>query len=75
MVQGNATVHSDPAEILHYSREAAKLRGVPEHDLPTEPRTGRRLHQGVTSSHSLLGLLGGRLTACAPTQEPHAYRL
>ena len=40
MVQGNATVHSDPAEILHYSREAAKLRGVPEHDLPTEPRTG-----------------------------------
>jgi nitroimidazol reductase NimA-like FMN-containing flavoprotein (pyridoxamine 5'-phosphate oxidase superfamily) len=40
MVQGAATVHSNPEEVLHYAREAAKLRGVPEHELPTEPRTG-----------------------------------
>jgi hypothetical protein len=40
MVQGNATVHTDPDELLHYAREAAKLRGVPEADLPTEPRPG-----------------------------------
>ena len=40
MVQGTATVHSNPEETLHYSREAARLRGVPEKDLPTEPREG-----------------------------------
>ena len=40
MVQGTATVHSEPAEILHYSREAARLRGTPEAELPTEPRPG-----------------------------------
>ncbi len=38
MVQGTATVHSDPLEALFYAREAAKLRGVAEEDLPTEPR-------------------------------------
>jgi nitroimidazol reductase NimA-like FMN-containing flavoprotein (pyridoxamine 5'-phosphate oxidase superfamily) len=38
MVQGTATVHSNPEETLHYGREAARLRGVPEQDLPTEPR-------------------------------------
>ena len=38
MVQGRATVHSDPAETLHFAREAAKLRGTPENELPTEPR-------------------------------------
>ena len=40
MVQGTATVHSEPGEILHYAREAAKLRGAPEEELPTEPRSG-----------------------------------
>ena len=40
MVQGTATVHSDPAETLHFAREAAKLRGVAEQDLPTEAREG-----------------------------------
>lgn len=40
MVQGTATVHTEPAEILHYSREAARRRGVDEDDLPTEPRPG-----------------------------------
>ena len=38
MVQGTATVHSNPDETLYYSREAARLRGIPERDLPTEPR-------------------------------------
>ena len=38
MVQGTATVHSDPPETLYYAREAAKLRGTPENELPTEPR-------------------------------------
>ena len=38
MVQGTATVQSKPEETLYYSREAARLRGVPEQDLPTEPR-------------------------------------
>ena len=40
MVQGTATVHTEPDEILHYSREAARRRGVAEEDLPTEPRPG-----------------------------------
>ncbi len=40
MVQGTATVHSNPEETLHYAREAARLRGVPEQDLPTEAREG-----------------------------------
>ena len=40
MVQGTATVHSNPEETLRYAREAARLRGVPERDLPAEPREG-----------------------------------
>ena len=40
MIQGNAAVIDDPDEFLHYAREAAKLRGVAEADLPTEPRPG-----------------------------------
>ena len=40
MVQGTATVHTEPDELLHYAREAAKRRGVPEEELPTEPRPG-----------------------------------
>ena len=38
MIQGTATLHTDPKETLHYAREAAKWRGVPESELPTEPR-------------------------------------
>ena len=38
MVQGKATVHSSPEETLRYAQEAAMLRGVPEPDLPAEPR-------------------------------------
>ena len=40
MVQGTATVHTDPDDLLHYAREAAKRRGAPEEELPTEPRPG-----------------------------------
>ena len=40
MVQGTATVHYSPEETLRYAREAARLRGVPEPDLPAEPREG-----------------------------------
>ena len=40
MVQGNATVHTEPGEVLHYAREAARRRGVSEEDLPSEPRAG-----------------------------------
>ncbi len=40
MVQGTATVHTEPDDLLHYAREAAKRRGVPEEELPTEPRPG-----------------------------------
>ena len=38
MIQGMATVHTDPKETLHYAREAAKRRVVPESELPKEPR-------------------------------------
>ena len=40
MIQGNATVVDEPDEFLHYAREAARLRGVAEDDLPTAPRPG-----------------------------------
>ena len=40
MVQGIATVYSEPSDTLYFAREAAKLRGVPEQELPTEPRKG-----------------------------------
>ena len=40
MIQGTATLHTDPEETLHYSREAAKQRGVPESELPTDARQG-----------------------------------
>ena len=37
-VQGMAALHTDPGETLRYARQSAKLRGVPEAELPTEPR-------------------------------------
>ena len=40
MVQGTATVHTKPDELLHYARAAARRRGTPEEELPTEPRPG-----------------------------------
>ena len=38
MIQGTATLHTDPEETLYYARGAATQRGVPESELPTEPR-------------------------------------
>jgi nitroimidazol reductase NimA-like FMN-containing flavoprotein (pyridoxamine 5'-phosphate oxidase superfamily) len=40
MIQGHATVHTDPETALRLSREAARLRGVAEDALPSEPRPG-----------------------------------
>lgn len=40
MVQGTAVIHDDPADTRHYAREAARLRGTPEEELPTEARPG-----------------------------------
>ncbi len=40
MIQGHATVHTDPETALRLGREAARLRGVVEDALPREPRPG-----------------------------------
>lgn len=40
MIQAEATVHTEPEDLLRLSREAARLRGVDEDKLPTEARTG-----------------------------------
>jgi nitroimidazol reductase NimA-like FMN-containing flavoprotein (pyridoxamine 5'-phosphate oxidase superfamily) len=40
MIQGVATVFSEPADTLRLGREAARTRGVPEAELPTEARPG-----------------------------------
>ena len=57
MVQGTATVHSSPEETLHYAREAAKLRGVPEEDLPTAPREGAAYIKVTPARYQVMGLL------------------
>jgi len=38
LIQGDATVLEAPDEVLEISRAAARARGVPEADLPTEAR-------------------------------------
>ena len=40
MIQGHAQVHREPAKVLELMRVAARKRGVPEAELPTEPRPG-----------------------------------
>jgi nitroimidazol reductase NimA-like FMN-containing flavoprotein (pyridoxamine 5'-phosphate oxidase superfamily) len=40
MIQGHATVYTDAPTTLRLSQAAARLRGVPEADLPREPRPG-----------------------------------
>lgn len=40
LLQGHAQVHRNAEEVLHYAREGAKARGVPEADWPTEARPG-----------------------------------
>lgn len=39
-VQGTATVTTEPAELLALSREAARLRGMAEEQLPTQAPAG-----------------------------------
>jgi PPOX class probable F420-dependent enzyme len=40
MIQGEASVITEPDEVLRLMREAARRRGTPEEQLPTEPRPG-----------------------------------
>jgi nitroimidazol reductase NimA-like FMN-containing flavoprotein (pyridoxamine 5'-phosphate oxidase superfamily) len=40
VIQGDATVLESPENLLRLHREAARLRGVPEDQLPTEARPG-----------------------------------
>jgi len=40
MIQGHASVHTDPETTLRLSRAAARLRGVAEDALPQAPRPG-----------------------------------
>jgi nitroimidazol reductase NimA-like FMN-containing flavoprotein (pyridoxamine 5'-phosphate oxidase superfamily) len=40
MIQGRAMVYTDPENLLRLSREAARLRGVAEANLPQTPRPG-----------------------------------
>src|SRR5690606_5369779 len=40
IIQGDATVVTEPAELLRLQRETARSRGAAEADLPTEPRPG-----------------------------------
>jgi nitroimidazol reductase NimA-like FMN-containing flavoprotein (pyridoxamine 5'-phosphate oxidase superfamily) len=40
LIQGEASVLTAPDDLLRMSREAARLRGTPEDQLPTEPRPG-----------------------------------
>jgi nitroimidazol reductase NimA-like FMN-containing flavoprotein (pyridoxamine 5'-phosphate oxidase superfamily) len=50
MIQGDATVYAAPEDVLRLSREAARLRGVAEEMLPTEPRAGAA-YIGVVPRH------------------------
>jgi hypothetical protein len=47
MIQGDAHIYTEPADLLRLAREAARLRGVPESELPSEPRPGAA-YIGVT---------------------------
>ena len=40
LIQGDAVVYNDPENLLRLAREAARLRGVPDAELPTEARSG-----------------------------------
>jgi nitroimidazol reductase NimA-like FMN-containing flavoprotein (pyridoxamine 5'-phosphate oxidase superfamily) len=40
MIQGNADLVTEPAEVLELMREAARRRGTPEDRLPSEVRPG-----------------------------------
>ena len=57
MVQGTATVHSMPADTLYYSREAARLRGVPFRGSSYRGPGRCGLHQGDARAVQVMGLL------------------
>ena len=40
MIRGDATIFAEPDDLLRLGREAARVRGVPEDELPTEGRPG-----------------------------------
>jgi hypothetical protein len=40
LIQGDASVLNGDEDLLRLGREAARKRGVPEEQLPTEPRPG-----------------------------------
>lgn len=40
LIQGNAELIDEPGQVLELMREAARRRGTPEDQLPTEPRPG-----------------------------------
>lgn len=40
MIQGDAAVFDAPEDVLRLSREAARWRGAPQEQWPTEPRAG-----------------------------------
>lgn len=40
LIQGDAEVYTDPDNLLRLAREAARLRGVADSELPTEARPG-----------------------------------
>lgn len=40
VIQGDAALVTDPAEVLPLQRQAGRLRGTPEADLPAEARPG-----------------------------------
>src|SRR5437870_8251284 len=40
MIQGEASIFAEPADVLRLSREAARLRGTPEEQWPAAPRPG-----------------------------------
>ncbi|MFA7249863.1 MAG: pyridoxamine 5'-phosphate oxidase family protein [Dehalococcoidia bacterium] len=41
VIQGDATLVEDPADLIELTRAGARARGVPEDQLPTEARRGR----------------------------------
>ncbi len=56
MVQGTATVHSNPAETLHYARKEARLRGSTGRRPALGVEGECRLHQGDAGAIQVVGL-------------------
>ena len=56
MLQGDATVHRSPDEVLHFMREGARRRGVPDDKLPTRAREGSVFIRLSAGQDHILGL-------------------